>query len=133
MLLLELAVPAASAAAIFAFVRRAVRGDELDHDRALRLFAGIAHIVLRDKRSRARRAMDVLRMLGRERLAAARSRAAGLSRACPGAGRTLRRQAVRRVELSGDVAAASRTGQRHRQAARPGEAILRRFIAITGS
>jgi hypothetical protein len=72
----ELAVPAASAAVVmFAFVRRAVRRDEPDHDRALRLFAGIAHIVLRDKRSRARRAMDVLRLLRRERLAAVRSRA----------------------------------------------------------
>ena len=61
MSLLELAVPAALAA--FAIVRRAVRRDDPGRSRTLELFAGIAAIVARDKRPRARRAMDVLRLL----------------------------------------------------------------------
>ena len=59
------AVPAAVAA--LAFILRAGRRAEPDRDRALRLFAGIAAIVARDKRPRAKRAMDVLRLLRRDR------------------------------------------------------------------
>jgi len=63
----ELVVPAVSALTLFPVVRRVIRREDRDHDRLLRLFAGIAAIVCKDKRPRAKRAMDVLRELRRDR------------------------------------------------------------------
>jgi hypothetical protein len=62
----ELAVPAAaSALVLLPIVRLVIRCEDHEHDRLLRLFAGIAAIVCKDKR--AKRAMKVLRESRRDR------------------------------------------------------------------
>lgn len=60
----ELAIPV-SVLTLIPVALRFVKRQDRDHDGLLRLFAGIAAIVCKDKRSRARRAMDVLHELRR--------------------------------------------------------------------